>query len=286
MNRLRLRPSLTPARVATAIAVAAVALWLPLATPAAAQLTEQIPDDIWESFVWRSVGPTNMGGRVTDVEGLASPSKTFYVAGAAGGIWKTTNNGITFRSIFNDPRVIAMGDLAIAPSDPSQIWAGTARRIAQLDLAGRRDLQVHRRRDSWEFKGLRETRFIGNHRAAARSVSFCGGAGHIWDANPERGLYRTTTAANVDLSQEISDKAGFVTCLPPRHPSTLFAASWSANALVPEERRPRQRALEVHRQRRHLDRGHRRRLPNHDEGPDRDCDQRERPRHHVHDGRG
>ena len=93
--------------------------------PATAQLTEQVPDQVWETFRWRSIGPVNMGGRITDVEGLPSPSKTFYAAAAAGGIWKTTNNGITFRPIFNEPRVAAMGDIAIAPGDPSQIWAGT-----------------------------------------------------------------------------------------------------------------------------------------------------------------
>ncbi len=229
MNRLR--PSLTPARVATAIAVAAVALWLPLATPAAAQLTEQIPDDIWESFVWRSVGPTNMGGRVTDVEGLASPSKTFYVAGAAGGIWKTTNNGITFRSIFNDPRVIAMGDLAIAPSDPSQIWAGTGEEDSRNSISpGGGIFKSTDGGDSWELKGLRETQVIGRIvvHPLDPDIVFVAALGHIWDANPERGLYRTTDGGETwELVKHISDKAGFVdVALRPGDPNTLFAASW------------------------------------------------------------
>ena len=108
------------------LATAFVCLGFTLADArASAQLTEQVPDEVWETFRWRSIGPVNMGGRITDVEGIPSPSKTFYAAAAAGGIWKTTNNGITFKSIFNDPRVVAMGDLAIAPSDPSHVWAGT-----------------------------------------------------------------------------------------------------------------------------------------------------------------
>ena len=54
---------------------------------------------------WRPVGPTNMAGRIADIEGIPSPSKTFYVVAAGGGVWKTTNNGTTFRPIFDDPCV-------------------------------------------------------------------------------------------------------------------------------------------------------------------------------------
>src|SRR5258708_37437304 len=64
-------------------------------------------------FRWRNVGPANFGGRVADIAAIPSPSKTFYVATAGGGIWKTTNAGTTFRSIFENQRVVSMGALAI-----------------------------------------------------------------------------------------------------------------------------------------------------------------------------
>ena len=231
MNRLRLDLPLTPARVVAAIALIAAALSLHVAAPAAAQLTEQIPDDVWESFVWRSVGPTNMGGRVTDVEGLPSPSRTFYVAAAAGGIWKTTNNGITFRSIFNDPRVVSMGDLAIAPGDPSQIWAGTGEEDSRNSISpGGGIFKSVDGGDSWEFKGLRETQVIGRIvvHPLDPDIVFVAALGHIWGANPERGLYRTTDGGETwELVKHISDKAGFVdVAFRPGDPNTLFAASW------------------------------------------------------------
>ena len=75
---------------ASTIAVLALALMTP---GLEAQLTQPL-GDMMDDFRWRQIGPTNMGGRVTDVEGLPSPSKTFYVAGAGSGIWKTTNNGV------------------------------------------------------------------------------------------------------------------------------------------------------------------------------------------------
>ena len=53
-------------------------------------------------FRWRSVGPANMGGRIADIAGIPSPSRTFFVAAAGGGIWKTTNAGTTFRSVFEN----------------------------------------------------------------------------------------------------------------------------------------------------------------------------------------
>src|ERR687886_413390 len=57
--------------------------------------------------------------------GIPSPSKTFFVAAAGGGIWKTTNAGTTFRPVFDNYPVVSMGALAIAPSDTMQVWAGT-----------------------------------------------------------------------------------------------------------------------------------------------------------------
>src|SRR5438132_13830961 len=76
-------------------------------------------------FRWRNIGPANMGGRVSSVAGIPSPSKTFFVAGAAGGIWKTTNAGTSFRPVFDNQPCISMGELAIAPSDTLQVCAGT-----------------------------------------------------------------------------------------------------------------------------------------------------------------
>src|SRR3954469_15850206 len=76
-------------------------------------------------FRWRNLGPANMAGRVSSVVGIPSPSRTFFVAAAAGGIWKTSNAGTTFRPVFDNEQCISMGELAIAPSDTMQVWAGT-----------------------------------------------------------------------------------------------------------------------------------------------------------------
>src|SRR5579884_1458639 len=99
-------------RLVTAVAgaLAAVALGTPLSA-------QTLDSSFVSAFRWRNVGPSNFMGRVSDVQGIPSPSKTLYIAAAGGGIWKSTNNGITWRPIFDDKDVAAFGMLAIAPSD-------------------------------------------------------------------------------------------------------------------------------------------------------------------------
>ncbi len=196
-----------------------------------AQLTQPVDDATLQSFRWRSIGPTNMGGRVTDVEGLPSPSKTFYVAAAAGGIWKTTNNGTTFQHIWTNERVVSMGDLAIAPSDANQIWAGTGEEDSRNSISpGGGIFKSTDGGMTWEAKGLAETQVIGRIvvHPSDPDIVYVAALGHIWDGNPERGVYRTRDGGDTwDLVKFVSDKAGFVDiAMHPRDPDILFASSW------------------------------------------------------------
>src|SRR5256885_3702825 len=75
--------------------------------PLASQVTTPLDSTLLAGFRWRNVGPANMGGRVSSVAGIPSPSKTFFIAGAAGGIWKTTNAGTSFRPVFDNQRCIS-----------------------------------------------------------------------------------------------------------------------------------------------------------------------------------
>ena len=201
-----------------------------LATPLQGQLSTPL-DGIMDEFRWRSIGPVNMSGRVTDIEGLPSPSKTFYVASAAGGIWKTTNNGITFRPLFQNERIVSMGDIAIAPSDSMQIWAGTGEEDSRNSISPGGG--IYKSVDgglSWELKGLEATQVIGRVLVHPTNpdIVYVAALGHIWDSNPERGLYKTTDGGDSwELVKFISAEAGFVdVVMDPRDPNTLFASSW------------------------------------------------------------
>jgi photosystem II stability/assembly factor-like uncharacterized protein len=205
-----------------------IAVW---PAPVHAQVSNPLDSATLAAFRWRSVGPANMSGRVTDIEGIGSPSKTFYVATAAGGIWKTTNNGTTFRPLFTDQRVISMGDLAIAPSDTNIVWAGTGEEDSRNSISPGGG--IYKSTDggmTWQLMGLEETQTIGRIvvHPTNPDIVYVAALGHIWDSNPERGLYKTTDGGETwDLVKFISDKAGFVDlAMHPQNPDILFAASW------------------------------------------------------------
>ncbi|MEM8892631.1 MAG: hypothetical protein AAGD28_31910, partial [Bacteroidota bacterium] len=71
-----------------------------------------------KSYEWRAIGPANMGGRVTDIDGIPGDPSTFYVSGADGGIFKTTDGGVNFTPIFEGQRAYSIGALTISESDP------------------------------------------------------------------------------------------------------------------------------------------------------------------------
>jgi photosystem II stability/assembly factor-like uncharacterized protein len=180
---------------------------------------------------WRPIGPANMGGRVADVEGIPSPSKTFYVATAAGGIWKTTNNGTTFRPIFDDQRCISMGDLAIAPSDTNVIYAGTGEPNSRNSISP--GCGVFKSTDggrSWTFVGLPQSEHVGRIVVDPRdaNVAYVAALGPAWRSGGERGLYKTTDGGRTwALAKSVGDKAGFVDVeLDPTNPDVVWAASY------------------------------------------------------------
>lgn len=197
-----------------------------------AQLSQPLDSATLARFTWRSVGPVNMAGRVSDVEGVPSPSKTFYVAAAAGGVWKTTNNGTSFELVWGgNGRVISMGDIAIAPSDPSQVWIGTGEPDSRNSISpGGGVFKSTDGGKTWVAKGLEKTQAIGRMivHPTDPNVVYVAALGAVWNANPERGLYRTKDGGETwELVKHVSDKAGFVdVILNPHHPEVVWAASW------------------------------------------------------------
>jgi photosystem II stability/assembly factor-like uncharacterized protein len=202
-----------------------------LSISAASVSAQTIDSATIAGFRWRTVGPANFMGRLSDVVGIPGPSKTLFVAAAAGGIWKSTNNGITWRPVFDDQRVISMGMLAIAPSDTQQVWAGTGEPNSRNTIepgAG-----IYKSTDggaTWKFMGLQKTQHIGRIvvHPTNPNIVYVAALGAAWAANPERGLYKTTDGGqNWQLIKFISNKAGFIdVAMDPKNPETLYAASW------------------------------------------------------------
>jgi hypothetical protein len=180
---------------------------------------------------WRTVGPANFQGRLSDVVGIPGPSKTLYVAAAGGGIWKSGNNGITWRPIFDDKNIISMGVLAIAPSDTNTVWAGTGEPNSRNTIEPGAGLYKSENGGAtWTFMGLEKTQHIGRIVVDPRdkNVVYVAALGAAWKSNADRGLYKTIDGGKTwTMSKFISDRAGFVdVTLDPRNPDVLYASSW------------------------------------------------------------
>ncbi|MCL4866097.1 MAG: hypothetical protein KJZ47_09410, partial [Gemmatimonadales bacterium] len=202
-----------------------------LAAPAMAQMAGPVDSSTIAGMRWRSVGPANMSGRITDIEGLPSPSRTFYVSTAAGGIWKTTNAGTTFKPLFQNEAVVAGGDLAIAPSDSMTLYFGTGEPNSRNSISP--GAGIYKSTDggeSWRLMGLEKTQAIGRVlvHPTNPNVVYVAALGAIWSSNPERGLYKSTDGGTTwTLSKFISDKAGFVDVdMDPSNPEHLLAAAY------------------------------------------------------------
>jgi hypothetical protein len=198
----------------------------------ASTLAAQSPDSATlASMRWRSIGPVNMAGRITDVEGDPKNPKTFYVTGATGGIWKTINAGTTFVPLWEKGPVASIGDIAIAPSDPKTIYVGTGEDNARNSVAP--GWGVYKSTDggiTWQSAGLEKTQHIGRIvvHPTNPNIAYVAAVGATWASNPERGLYKTIDGGKTwQLSKFVSDKAGFIdVVMDPRDPNTLYAASW------------------------------------------------------------
>ncbi|MBK8647857.1 MAG: hypothetical protein IPN16_15230 [Gemmatimonadetes bacterium] len=196
-----------------------------------AQAPFEVDSATLAAFRWRLVGPANTMGRVSDVAGIPSPSKTLFVATAAGGIWKSTNNGTTWRPVFDNQRVISMGMLAIAPSDTMQVWAGSGEPNSRNSVSPGGG--IYKSTDggiTWKLMGLEKTQTIGRIQVHPTNpnIVYVAALGAIWNANKERGLYKTTDGGTTwELIKFISDKAGFVDVqLDPSNPDVVWAASY------------------------------------------------------------
>ncbi len=198
---------------------------------AKAKETATFTDAIVERLQWRLLGPTLYSGRIADIAIPKGQSYTVYCAAASGGIWKTINNGTTWSPIFDDQGTGSIGAIAIADSDPNIIWVGTGEAIAASHTTWGDG--VYKSTDAgktWNNMGLRESQQIGAVIIHPENpdIVYVAAVGHLWGANPERGLYKTMDGGKTwKKSLFIDDKAGVVdVVMDPSDSQTLYAAAY------------------------------------------------------------
>lgn len=187
--------------------------------------------DPFANLNWRAIGPVNMSGRVADVEGVAGDPNTVYVGSASGGIWKSTNAGMSFEPIFDQQEVASIGDLGVAPGNPDVIYAGTGESNVRNSVSV--GAGVYRSNDGgehWSFLGLEDTRHISrvlvsNH---DENTVFVGALGNIYAPSEQRGVFRSIDGGeNWEKTLYIDEYHGVADMdIDPSNPNILFAAMW------------------------------------------------------------
>ena len=210
-------------------AVAGVATALAFASSVSAQTLDS---SVVSAFRWRNVGPSNFMGRLSDVQGIPSPSKTIYIAAASGGVWKSINNGQTWRPLMDDKEVSSMGMLAIAPSDTNIVWAGTGEPNSRNTIEpGAGVYKSTNGGNTWTFMGLRETQHIGRIQVDPRNanVVYVAALGPAWKAGGDRGLYKTTDGGATWklIKAGANNKTGAIDVqIDPSNPDILYLSMW------------------------------------------------------------
>ncbi len=178
---------------------------------------------------YRSIGPS-IGGRVSRAVGVPGEPLTYYAATAAGGVWKSTNGGQTFKSVFDKQPVSSIGSIAVAPSDPNVVWVGSGEANIRGNVGeGNGIYHSTDAGKNWKhvFKAEGQIGTILVHPKDPDTV-WAAALGSPFGPTDERGIYRTTDGGKtwkrvlfVDRDTGASD-----VCCDPSNPRILFAGMW------------------------------------------------------------
>jgi len=214
--------------IANCLVVAALAVLLALPALLHAQQPPS-PPDAFAQLKFRYIGPE--GNRATSVAGVPGNPNIWYVGAASGGIFKSTDGGIHWDPIFDSEAVASIGSLAVAPSDPNVVWAGTGESFIRSHISvGQGIYKSTDAGKTWSLMGLEKTGRIGRVEIDPRNpdVVLACSLGHAYGPQPERGVFRTTDGGKtwnrvlfVDENTGCSDLG-----MDPNNPRILFAGMW------------------------------------------------------------
>jgi len=222
-----------------AVAGCAVLLVVPLPVAAqrraapAAPPAAGVDTSLYNALEWRSIGPFR-GGRSTAVAGHADQPSTFYFGATGGGVWKTTDGGLTWQPTSDkDFRTGSIGAIDVAPSDPNVVYVGTGESPIRGNVSPGDGM--YRSTDAgktWTASGLRDAGQIGAIRVhpANADLVYVAVLGHAFGPNAERGVYRSKDGGRSwDKILFRSDSAGAIDlAMDPVNPRILYAAFWQA----------------------------------------------------------
>ncbi|HEY7980890.1 MAG TPA: hypothetical protein VID19_05350 [Candidatus Eremiobacteraceae bacterium] len=192
--------------------------------------------DPFANLKFRSIGPAAPGGRVTSVAGVAGDLKTYYLGASGGGVWKTTNGGVTWSPLWDRQRVQSIGAIAISPKDSKVVWVGSGEANPRNDVMAGDGVYVTRDGGAtWKNVGLAKTRHIARILIDPRNADhvIVGALGDPFNDSKDRGVYVTDDGGKtwrntlyVGPQSGVSDMA-----MDPRDPDVLYAGIWQFRRL-------------------------------------------------------
>jgi photosystem II stability/assembly factor-like uncharacterized protein len=189
------------------------------------------PSAPFDELHFRDIGPGVTGGRIHDLQIDPNNPAVLYIGAATGGIWKSSNNGVTWKPIFEAQPDDSFGALAIFAADSNIVWAGTGEQNNRQSSSWGGG--VYRSTDAgatWTYIGLHETRSIARVvlHPTDPNVAYVAAVGNLWKDSPERGVFKTTDAGRTWAKVLFVDPFTGATDLvmDPRNPNVLYAAAY------------------------------------------------------------
>ena len=196
--------------------------------------------DVLDGLPMRNIGPFRSGAWVTTVAVPESPLHdhlyTIWVGQRSGGVWKTTNGGVTWDPVFDDTGVAPIGAIAIAPSDPGVVWVGTGDQAnARSSYSGRGVFKTTDGGKSWQSMGLPDSHHIARIVIDPKDPNrvFVASMGHLFSKNTERGVFRTSDGGQTwRRVLYVDDETGAIDLVMSREsPAVLYAAMYDKQRL-------------------------------------------------------
>lgn len=191
-------------------------------------------DAMLDEVNYRDIGPTRQGGRYVDYAVPKQDHTIIYAATGSGGLWKSVDNGFTWKPIFDHESVISIGDVAVAPSNPDIVWVGTGE--ANNSRSTYYGDGVYKSTDAgktWTNMGLPESHHIGRILVHPEDpdIVWVAALGHLYSENPERGVYKSTDGGEswskvLDVVVAGKNIGAVDIAINPDNPDVLLAATY------------------------------------------------------------
>jgi len=182
---------------------------------------------------WIQLGPALNGARVEAIQANPKQPGTIYVAFGSGGLWKTVNNGLSWKPIFENMPSLGIGDIALAPSNPEIVYVGTGESLKKARNFTMPGTGIYRSDDggnTWSHLGLNDTWHIGEIVVHPQNpdIVLVAALGHFWSPNKNRGIFRTEDGGKSwSHVLFIDEKTGANDIVfSPVDPEIVFATAW------------------------------------------------------------